>query len=90
MKLRYIVIGFFAIVILHYTVVLTFGSYVKSSKGIKDTGHTYIITVDDRNNSATHISDSILSQTERCVEFRNEFGMIQTECGDRISKIQIK
>lgn len=52
--------------------------------------HLYLITVDDRNNPSTHIADSILFESERCIEFRNEFGMIQKECGDRISKTTYK
>jgi hypothetical protein len=56
----------------------------------KKSGHFYVITVDDRNNSVTHESDSIITKTERCVKFRSEFGFIQEECGDRVSIIQIK
>ncbi len=80
-KIAFYALGGFVLLFFIISLIAKGTVVANSKKG----SHLYLITVDDRKNSATHVSDSIILETERCIEFRNEFGFIQKECGDRVS-----
>lgn len=90
MNIKYIVLGILGFALMYALIIVSASHYTRIALGVKETGHLYVITVDDRNNPSTHTADSIISESDRCIEFRNEFGVIEKECGDRISKITLK
>ena len=76
------------VIILIITLLSTAGRFLLAGNLKSKNGVVYSITVTNYHGSSTNIASEIITQDGHCVTFNNEFGLLQTECGDYISVVQ--